>query len=82
MVAQIQEFEMNINPKRVTYFYCYNPKLRKFLGENGLSWIDRDINPSNGFPYWTFAQSTQLGRLIKEYNKARESQTTIRYYER
>lgn len=61
--------------QEVTYFYCYNPRLRKFLNQNGLTWLERGVNENSESPYWTFWQSERLSELIKDYNN-KGNQTT------
>lgn len=48
-------------------FYCYSPKLRRFLDENGIKWEGKGINKNSGFPYWLFKRGSMLERLIEEY---------------
>lgn len=53
--------------KEKKVFFCYNPRLRKWLDQNGTSWIDKGIHSVTNKPYWVFEQSTRLSNLIKEY---------------
>lgn len=55
--------------KKVAYFFCYNPRLRKYLSQNGLTWIGKDIHGETGKTYWMFAQSEELSHLILKYKK-------------
>ncbi|MDW0112180.1 hypothetical protein QT711_03215 [Sporosarcina saromensis] len=66
MVVQLKEgYEMNV--ERVTYFYCYNPKLRKYLGLNGLRWGYKGFNQAIKKYYWTFEENEELSKLIEKY---------------
>lgn len=49
------------------FFYCYNPKLRRFIHENGIKWIDKGINKNSGYMRWIFERSEELDRLIIRY---------------
>lgn len=64
MVALMKE-----NPvvERTTYFYCYNPKVRKFLGLAGLRWEWKGVHDNTKRTYWTFERSEELDRLITRY---------------
>lgn len=50
-------------------FYCYSPRMRKFLGLSGLRWEKRGFNENTKSYYWTFIRSERLDELLKEYNK-------------
>lgn len=49
------------------YFYCYSPKLRRFITEQGINWTDRGINENSGHRYWVFANNEKLSEVIKKY---------------
>lgn len=51
-------------------FYCYNPKLRKFLGLAGLRWNEKGFHENTKSYYWTFSKNNKLDELLKEYKKA------------
>lgn len=51
------------------YFYCYSAKLRRFLNENGIRWINKGINPKNECPFWVFVRDCRFNKVITEYNK-------------
>lgn len=53
--------------ERTAYFYCYNPKLRKFLGLSGLRWAYKGFNNKTHKYYWTFERNEELNNLIKVY---------------
>lgn len=55
--------------KQTGYFYCYNPKLRKFLGLADLRWEKRGVHKYTGRTYWTFKHSDKLNELIQDYKK-------------
>lgn len=67
MVAKLEE--LNCECERVTYFYCYNPLLRKFLGQRGMRWNYKGFNKKSEKYYWTFEESEKLSKLIEEYKK-------------
>ena len=54
---------------RTTYFYCYNPRLRKFLGQNGLRWNRSDVHYHTGRTFWIFERNEELSRLIDLYSE-------------
>lgn len=51
------------------YFYCYSPRLRRFIREGGTRWIEKGVNPKSGYPYWVFEHCKRLEELLKEYGK-------------
>jgi hypothetical protein len=53
------------------YFYCYSAKLRRFIRENGIRWIETNINENTDRPYWKFEQTNARGRIIEEYKRLR-----------
>lgn len=55
--------------KQNRFFYCYSPKLRRFLTDSGVNWTDRGINETSGHPFWVFAKDSRLDVALKEYNK-------------
>lgn len=50
-------------------FYCYNPKLRKYLDQNGTRWIEKGVHFKTGNPFWVFERSTRLSSLLDEFTK-------------
>lgn len=51
-----------------SYFYCYNPKMRRFIQEICLIyWVDKGVNPKNNFPFWVFERSKELDEAISLY---------------
>ena len=50
-------------------FYCYNPKLRKFLDQNGTRWVDKGIHYKTNRTYWVFERSARLGGLLERYKE-------------
>jgi len=67
VTMQPERYEMKT--EEMTFFYCYNPKLRKFLGLSNLRWEKRGINENTGRTYWTFKHSDKLNELIQQYKK-------------
>lgn len=58
---------MNKNNEQDKYFYCYSPKLRRFITSNGISWVDKGINENSGYPYWMFTRGTLLNKIVQKY---------------
>lgn len=53
-------------------FYCYNPKMRRFLREaKNIRWIEKGVNKNSGFPYWIFKRSLILDKAIREFKEKR-----------
>lgn len=55
--------------EKIKYFYCYSAKLRRFLKENDVNWVDRGFNEKSGYPYWVFAKDERFNKVIIKYNK-------------
>lgn len=60
---------MNIMQNEKRLFYCYSPRLRKFLDQNGTSWVNKGTHEVSNKPFWVFEQSTRLGELLEKYKK-------------
>lgn len=54
--------------KESNVYYCYSPKLRKFLGLSGLRWGKKGFNEDTKSYYWTFNKTETLYRLLEEYD--------------
>lgn len=70
MVIKMREQE---EMKKVSYFYCYSPRLRKFLDQNGTRWVGRDVHHKTKKTFWVFEQSTRLSNLLIQYNKEKSN---------
>ena len=42
------------------YFYCYSPRLKRFLIENGFSYICTGQNQKSGALFWLFDSTDEL----------------------
>lgn len=51
------------------YFYCYSSKLRKFIRDQGIRWVDKGINNNSGKPFWMFERGNELDEVIELYQK-------------
>lgn len=69
MTNQTKQSNQIAQIKGEKLFYCYSPKLRKYLDQNGTHWIGKGLNEENGKTYWTFKQTARLGVLLSEYKK-------------
>lgn len=54
-------------------FYCYSSRLRRFINDNNIKWIDKGINKNSGFPYWRYEKDDELGKVLKKYEDAKQS---------
>lgn len=59
--------EMNIMQNEKKVFYCYNSNVRRWLSDNGTTWINKGIHHKTDKPFWVYEQSTRLSNLLKEY---------------
>ncbi len=51
------------------YFNCYTPKLRRYIREHGVKWVDKGINEKSGYMRWVFEQTDELSELLKRYKE-------------
>lgn len=54
------------------YFYCYSVKMKNFLKENGLEFINKSINLKTNKPYFLFEKSKKLDELILMWNNIKK----------
>lgn len=54
------------------YFYCYSVKMKNFLKENGLEFINKSINLKTNKPYFLFEKSKKLDGLILMWNSTKK----------
>lgn len=54
------------------YFYCYSIKMKNFLKENGLEFINKSINLKTNKPYFLFEKSKKLDELILMWNSTKK----------
>ncbi|GAB7388422.1 hypothetical protein BSNK01_22590 [Bacillaceae bacterium] len=60
-------------PKR-QYFFCYDPRLAKFLIENNIKYITKAIHPGNLKIFWLFEQTEMLSEQIKRFKETIKKQ--------
>lgn len=66
---QLKKIQIAHKSENADYFYCYNARLRRFLHENGLKWINKGVHFKTQMPFWIFERSDKLDFLMKEYKR-------------
>ena len=55
------------------YFYCYSPKLKGRLLNEGERFICVGINENTGKKFWLFEQSEKLSEVLTEWKQRKPS---------
>lgn len=51
------------------FFYCYNPKLSKFLEQNGIEYFLKAKSIKDGKIFTMYKRDSELSRYLVEYKK-------------
>lgn len=53
-------------------FYCYSPKLKRFLSENGIKFLHKGLNEGTNKNFWVYERNSQLNSLLTEWSQETE----------
>lgn len=57
----------SINHRKKKFFYCYSLNLLRYLKENDMKPIDRDIHPTSKKTMWIFLINNRLDYLLQQW---------------
>lgn len=54
------------------FFYCYSPKLKRFLVENGVEYFHRGLNEKTEKYFWVFNRKDEkLGEYLTAWSEGK-----------
>ena len=54
-------------------FYCYSPKLKKFLGaKKQIRYLHQGINTSTNKSFWVYIRTEELGAALTEWTNTKK----------
>lgn len=51
------------------HYICFSTRLRKFLDQNGVRWIDKGIHEVSEHPYWVFKRTRKFKEIMDKYDR-------------